>query len=102
MDQESGFLQQLAAVLHSQGLVGVMAFVLSLVKFHYEKESRGWKHKIIDALFAGLIAVVVGKTVAEFGLSQGWSFLFAGIIGTLGVEFVRDIAKKYLTKKTEE
>ena len=102
MDQESGFFHQLTAMFAEHGMVGVMAFVLSLVRVHYEKKERSWKHKLIDSLFAGLLAVIAGQTVTAFGFSQGWSFLFAGIIGMLGVEVVRDAAHKWLNKKAEE
>ena len=65
------------------------------------RETTPWR-QFIEATLGALIVMVVGLTVKEFGFSIAWSFATAGFIGVLGVEWARQLGKRWAERKADE
>ena len=80
----------------------VLTFALTWLRIQYDaKETTPWR-QFIEATLGALIVMVVGLTVKEFGFSIAWSFATAGFIGVLGVEWARQLGKRWAERKADE
>lgn len=102
MDQGSGFLNQLTQAVNSHGMAAGMAFLLSWLRIQYDGKEPRPLRRLIEALLGSAITVAVGLTAESFGMSSGWSFAAAGMVGVVGVDFVRDSARKWAAKKVDQ
>ena len=89
----------LIEALNTHGLAGLLAFVLGYLRIIYDdRESRPMR-QFIEALLGACITVVVGLTAENFGMSSGWAYASAGFTGVLGVNQVRQLAKRWANSK---
>ena len=78
-----------------------MAFALGYLRIIYDdKESRPLR-QFIEALLGACITVVVGLSAEHFGMSSGWAYACAGFTGVLGVNQVRQFARRWAEGKVE-
>jgi len=98
-DKDVQFWSQLMYAMHSQGLAGLLAFALGMLRLAYDKSEPSLLRSLLESSLGSCITVVVGMTAVEFGLSGGWAFACAGAVGTFGVVHVRDFAERWANRK---
>lgn len=101
-DKDPSFWALALTALRENGLAMVLTFALTWLRIQYDaKETTPWR-QFIEATLGALIVMVVGLTVKEFGLSIAWSFATAGFIGVLGVEWARQLGKRWAERRADE
>ncbi|WP_445364910.1 phage holin family protein (plasmid) [Microbulbifer sp. ANSA001] len=82
-----------------QWVPAVLGFVLSYVRIIYDEEEPKPVRQLLEAGIGGILVFVVGLACEEFGLSSGWSYFGAGVVGVLGVNQVRSLATRWASHK---
>ena len=100
-DNPPGFLDMLRAAVDAHGLSALLAFALSYMRVLYDDKEPRPVRQLIEALLGGMIVLLVGLSCDELGVSRGWSYVAAGIVGTLGVNWVRTMARAWAKKKVD-
>jgi len=101
LDKDPSFWALVLTALRENGLAMALTFALTWLRIQFDgKETKPW-HQLIEASLGSLIVMVVGLTVKEFGLSIAWSFATAGFLGILGVEYARQLAKRWAERKAD-
>lgn len=100
-EKDLSFWAGLAFVLREHGLAVLLTFALSYVRILYDAKEPNPIRQLIEASLGALLVLVIGLTAEKFGLSSGWSYGAAGFIGTLGVNQVRAMARKWAQRKAE-
>ena len=73
-----------------------MAFVIALLRLIYDGRENSWARKLIEATLCGFLALASGGTLDYFGLDSNMMLIpISAIIGFIGVEGLRDLARKY-------
>lgn len=101
-DNPPGFFETLRAAFDAHGVSALMAFALSYFRVLYDDKEPKPVRQLLEALLGGMIVLLVGLSCDELGMSRGWSYVAAGIVGTLGVNWVRTIARAWAKKKVGE
>lgn len=96
-----GFLDALRYAFDSQGLPMVLAFALIYLRTLYDDREPRPVRQFLEAAIGSMIVLIVGITCERFGLSSGWSYAAAGFIGTMGVNQVRTMARKWAGKRID-
>lgn len=100
--KDPAFLDVVIAALKSHGLAVLLTFILSYLRILYDDREPKPLRQLIEALLGALMVLIIGLTCEKFGLSSGWSYAAAGFIGTLGVNQVRTLARKWANRKVTE
>ncbi|MFB8828721.1 phage holin, lambda family [Azotobacter sp. CWF10] len=85
--------------LREHGFAVALTFVLSYLRILYDDREPNPVRQLIEACLGAVIVLVVGLTCEKFGLSSGWAYASAGFIGTLGVNQVRALARRWAVRK---
>lgn len=101
-EKDISFWAGLAFVLREHGMAVVLTFVLSYLRILYDDREPNPIRQLIEAGLGAVLVLVIGLTAERFGLSSGWSYGAAGFIGTLGVNQVRSMARKWAQRRVEE
>lgn len=101
-EKDPAFVEILRAAFDSQGLPVLIAFVLSFLRTMYDDREPRLVRQLIEALLGSMIVLAVGLTCEKFGMSSGYSYAASGLIGTLGVNQVRTMARRWATRKIEQ
>lgn len=89
------------AALKDHGFAGLLAFGLSYMRILYDDKEPRWDRQLLEAALGGVLTFLVGIGVEKAGLGGGWSYGFAGVIGVLGVEQVRQFGRRWAERKAE-
>jgi lambda family phage holin len=100
-EKDPGFWAALLVVLQDHGLAAILTFVLSYVRILYDDKESSVVRQLIEAALGALMVLTIGLTAENFGLSSGWSYGAAGFIGTLGVNQIRSIARRWAVRKAD-
>lgn len=100
-EKDPAFLVLLLVALKENGLAMGLAFVLSWLRIQYDAKEISTGRKLLEASIGSLIVLSVGLTVKEFNFSYGWALATSGLVGTAGVEYVRQLGKRWAEKKTD-
>lgn len=100
-EKDPGLWAALLVVLREHGLATVLTFLLSYVRILYDDKESRFVRQLIEAALGALMVFTIGLTAEHFGLSSGWSYAAAGFIGTLGVNQIRTIARRWAVRKAE-
>ena len=88
------------AVLHTFGAV-IITMVTAFVRITYDDKERKWQRKGLETVLCGLICL----GCVSFSTYMGWDSSLNGFIGAcvgfLGVDFIRDTARKLVNKKVD-
>lgn len=91
----------LLMVLREHGLAAALTFVLSYVRILYDDREPKMVRQFLEATLGSLMVLTIGLTAEHFQLSSGWSYAAGGFIGTLGVNWVRTMARRWATRKAD-
>lgn len=100
-EKDPGLWAALIVVLREHGLAAILTFVLSYVRILYDDKESRVVRQLIEAALGALMVLTIGLTAEHFGLSSGWSYGAAGFIGTLGVNQIRTIARRWAVRKAD-
>lgn len=100
-EKDPTFWVIVAAALKDHGFVGLMAFALSYLRILYDDKEPRWDRQLLEAALGGVLTFLVGIGIEKFGLGGGWSYGFAGVVGVLGVEQVRQFGRRVAERKAE-
>ena len=87
MQQMNSFFEQIAQALTLAAVAAVGASIQSV------KGWRGWKNYILSVLSAGFGATILGLAAQDMGITPGWGFFLAGMIGYSGGSLVDDMLR---------
>lgn len=96
MNEINSFIESVYATLPFVG-VAVTGATLQSLKGRW----RGWKNFLLSNATAGFGAFLVGIAFQDLGLSQGWAFMLAGMIGYSGgslMDEVLGVAKQRINR----
>lgn len=80
----------------------LVAVVLSALRILGDEHSKKWHRLALEMPTAGCIGYTTGVFVIEQGLGMGGAFVAATIVGHLGTEWVRNVARKIVNKQVEK
>lgn len=101
-EKDPAFADAVRAAFSSQGFPMAIAFILSYLRILYDDREPRPVRQFIEASLGSMIVLAVGITCERFGLSSGWSYAAAGFVGTMGVNQVRTMARKWANKRAEQ
>jgi lambda family phage holin len=83
------------------GVLGssIMAVLLSALRILGDANSKKWQRLAIEVPASGCIATAVALSLAEFGVGHGTATLVGAMIGHLGTDYVRDVARRFVSKR---
>lgn len=80
----------------------IMAVVLSALRILGDAQSKKWQRMVIEVPAAGCIATAVALSLAEFGVGHGTATLVGAMIGHMGTDYVREVARKAVNKRVDK
>jgi lambda family phage holin len=80
----------------------VMAAALSVLRILGDEQSKKWQRLAIEVPAAGCIATAVALSLAEFGVGHGTATLVGAMIGHLGTDYVRETARRFVSKRVDK
>ena len=80
----------------------IMAAVLSALRILGDADSKKWQRLAIELPAAGCIATAVALSLAEFGVGHGTATLVGAMIGHLGTDYVRETARRFVSKRMDK
>lgn len=87
--------------LKENGVAMGIAFFLAWLRIQYDAKETSTSRKLLEASIGGVLTMVVGMTVKEFGFSYGWALGTAGFVGILGVEQIRVLGRRWAERKAD-
>lgn len=100
-EKDPTFWVMLAAALRDHGLPAALAAVLSYLRILYDDKEPRWERRLLEAALGGVLAFLVGIGAEKFGLSGGYSYGVAGVVGALGIDQVRQMATRWANRKVD-
>lgn len=77
----------------------LMSFVVALLRILYDRDGTPWQRIGIESLLCGAISFGACSGLQYFSLPAGVSVFVGSMIGLLGVEFVRAVARRSINKR---
>ena len=100
-EKDPTFWVMFAAALRDHGLPAALAAVLSYLRILYDDKEPRWDRRLLEAALGGVLAFLVGLAAEKFGLTGGYSYAVAGVVGVLGIEQVRQMATRWANRKVD-
>ncbi|QQP86927.1 phage holin, lambda family [Entomomonas asaccharolytica] len=101
-EKNPSFWGALISIFQEYGVVMCITFILSYLRISYDDKEPRIMRRLLEATIGSLIALIVGMTCTEFGLSAGWTYAVAGWIGTFGVDQMRVWARRWTDKRIDK
>lgn len=89
------------AALKDHGFAGLLAFALSYLRILYDDKEPRWDRQLLEAALGGVLVFLVGVGAEKAGMGGGLSYAVAGAVGVLGVEQVRQLARRVVERKAD-
>ena len=80
----------------------LMAFIVSMLRLMYDNKEPNWLRRLIEGFICAFLAYSVFALTKAFGMPTDLAFVGSVLIGFLGADFVREKARAWFTKKSEE
>lgn len=80
----------------------LVAVVLSALRILGDDRSKKWHRMALELPTAGCIGYTTGVFVIEQGLGVGAALAVATVIGHMGTEWVRSVARKIVNKQVDK
>lgn len=98
-EKDPTFLQSTLELLKPQALPVTLTIMLSYLRIQFDDKEPRPIRQLIEVALGGGLALVIGLSCDYFAISAGWKYVAVGSIGTLGVNFVRSTARKWVARK---
>lgn len=100
-EKDPSFWVLVLLALKENGLAMGLAFVLAWLRIQYDAPETSNGRKLLEASIGALIVLSVGLMVKEFNFSYGWALFTSGFVGIAGVEYIRQLGKRWAEKKAD-
>lgn len=94
-----GFVESVKMAVDGHGLSVLLAFALSYLRILYDDKESRFTRQVLEASIGALLVLIVGLGCDAGGLAKWASFMASGFVGILGVNWVRDKARKWASKQ---
>lgn len=102
MHEEATGLAALLAALSTPIKAAMLTLVITLLRFAYDDDRRKWRRKALETAICVTVSWGVGSGLGAVGINGEAAYLVAVTFGWLGADFVRDRARNWITKKSQE
>ena len=79
-----------------------MAAAIAALRVYFDKSETATVRVAAESLICGFLTVCVGSGLSAFGFGQDLYLLCAGVIGFMGTQWVRKVAKQVFMSKFGE
>lgn len=100
-EKDPTFWVMFLAALRDHGLPAAGAFILSYLRILYDDKEPRWDRRLLEAALGAVLVFLVGVGSEKFGLTGGYSYGLAGFVGVLGVEQVRQLARRWADRRVD-
>lgn len=100
-DKDPAFWHALWSDVREHVAAAGLGTLLSYLRIRWEGKETSPARQLLEAALGGVLVFLVGIASQKFGLSGGWSYALAGVVGTFGVEQVRQLGRKWAEKKVD-
>jgi lambda family phage holin len=77
----------------------LMAIVMSTLRIIYDKEETNFIRIVLESLICGGLTLSAGSAFVAMGYGSEWYLFCGGMIGFMGSQFIRAMAKKAIKRK---
>lgn len=77
----------------------VLTVLTSVVRVIYDNEEIRPIRVGLEAVLCGCLSVAASYAIAALGLDMAWAVFSGGVIGFLGADFIRFIARRYVSRR---
>lgn len=88
--------------LHAEIMAPLLSFLLAFLRTIYQGDIFSWRRRLLESTICGLITLTAAYGIEAMQFHHDWKYAVAGTIGFLGVEYIRSLAHKFLSKKVGE
>jgi len=75
-----------------------LAILTSAVRVVYDHEEAKPIRIALEAILCGCLSFAASFAIAAMGLDMAWAVFSGGVIGFLGADFIRFIARRYVKR----
>jgi len=93
--------QAFFALLTPEMRAGIFAFFFAGLRILYEAKEGKTLRKLLESLMCGALTYAAASGLSYFELPSGVSICVGGMISLMGVDYVREKAKKIFEKRIE-
>lgn len=86
------------AILNTIGAV-TLTMVTAFVRITYDAKEHKWQRKLLETLLCGLICLGFISFTSYMGWDSSLNGFIGACVGFLGVDFIRDTARKLVNKR---
>lgn len=80
----------------------LLSVVVAALRIIYDKEETKPVRIAIEAALCGALTLTVGYAIMASGLNENWAMFAGGSIALLGVETIRGLILRFITKKVDD
>jgi len=80
----------------------IMSVIIAFLRIYYDDKENRWQRICLEAALCGAMSYCISAGLTYFNLPQGVSVFFGGLVGFLGVDFIRAKAKQAVTKRVDK
>ena len=77
----------------------LLTVITSVVTVVYHNEEIRPIRIALEATLCGCLSVAASYAILALGLDMAWAVFSGGVIGFLGADFIRFIARRYVSKR---
>lgn len=93
-------LDSFKMLYHILGAI-MFSIIISLVRILVDNSETSWKRITLESILCGMITASLLSLVIFLGWNLSIAGFIAGMIGLIGSQFVRSMARKIIVKKVE-
>lgn len=101
MSDKPSVISQLLDLLGPEARAAIMAVVIAILRIMYDQQEARWQRVCLESLLCGAISYGLASGLRFFNLEAGLAVFAGGLVGFLGVEFVRERARKWVVGQTK-
>lgn len=101
MDENNGLIMLLKGLPPWAGGI-MMAIFVSILRVIYDAEETNLIRAISEGLICGALTLSIGSGVEAMGFGNGWHLFIGGMVGALGSQYIRAVAKRVINTRTKK
>lgn len=88
--------------LHAEIMAPLLSFLLAFLRTIYQNDGNSWRRRFLESTICGFVTLSATYAIEALGLHGDWKYAVAGAIGFLGIEYIREVAKRFINRKVEK
>lgn len=77
----------------------LMGAIIAALRVVYDQKETQWTRICLESLICGTLGVGFGAGIDALGYDRNWTIFASCIIGFMGSQWVRALAKKFIIRK---